>query len=225
MDQDNKNPDNDAEVPETDPADPSTAAEGAAEDAADAAANDDAALETDDAEAEQAPEEDAGDDPETQIRELNDRLLRTMAEMENLRRRTQKEKEDTAKFAASGFARDMLSIADNLHRALEAAPDGGSSGGTDEGVAALIEGVKLTEKDLLAAFERHGVERVDPMGQKFNHDLHEAMFEIPSADAEAGTVLQVVEVGYTLNGRLLRPARVGIAKAAPPPGDTVDTTA
>ena len=176
-------------------------------------------------EAAAAPEEEAAAAPEEEIADLKDKLLRALAENENLVRRTRKEREDTAKFAASNLARDVLPIADNLRRALQSAPD--SLREDDNPARSLVEGVELTERALLAALERHGIKRLDPMGQKFNHDLHEAMFEVPTADAEPGVVVQVVEVGYTINDRLLRAARVGIAKAVPEQGDehAVDTTA
>ena len=178
------------------------------------------------AEAGEAPEE---RDYLAENAELNDRLLRALAETENVRRRGQREREETARFAITAFARDILPVADNLRRALEAVPD---DAGDNEALASLVGGIELTERELAAIFQRHGVEKVDPEGEKFDHNLHEAMFEIPTADAEPRTVVQVVETGYVLNGRLLRAARVGIASAPPepetapetPPGDT-DTTA
>ena len=134
------------------------------------------------------------------------------------------EREDTAKYAVANFARDMLSAADNLRRALDAIPKG--SPGDDESLAALIEGVQLTERALLSVFERHGIRKIDPMGEKFDHDRHEAMFEVPTNDAAPGTVVQVVELGYLIHDRLLRAAKVGIAKAPPDAGEehVLDTT-
>ena len=174
----------------------------------------------------EAPEE---RDYEAEIAELNDRLLRALAETENVRRRGQRDREETAKFAITGFARDVLSVADNLRRALEALPE---DAGESEALSSLVGGIELTERELAAIFQRHGVEKIDPAGEKFDHNLHEAMFEIPTADAEPGTVMQVVETGYVLNGRLLRAARVGIAKAPPeaetvsePPPEDADTAA
>ena len=174
----------------------------------------------------EAPEE---RDYEAEIAELNDRLLRALAETENVRRRGQRDREETAKFAITGFARDVLSVADNLRRALEALPE---DPGENEALSSLVGGIELTERELAAIFQRHGVEKIDPAGAKFDHNLHEAMFEIPTADAEPGTVMQVVETGYVLNGRLLRAARVGIAKAPPeaeavpePPPEDADTAA
>lgn len=172
------------------------------------------------------PEADEALDPEAQIADLKDKLLRALADMENLRRRAQKDREDALKYSAANFARDMLSVGDNLRRAIESIPEEGDPDGT--ALVAFIEGVALTEKDLLAALERHGIKKIEPMGEKFDPQFHEAMFEIPTADAENGTVMQVVETGYVIHDRLLRPAKVGIAKAGPAPtepGDQVDTTA
>jgi len=156
---------------------------------------------------------------EAQLAELKDRLLRALAETENVRRRAAKERDDTAKYAVTAFARDMVKVGEDLHRALDSA---GGAGAGD----ALVEGVRLTEKELLAALERHGIRRVDPgPGEKFNHDLHEAMFEVPTAAQDPGTIVQVMEAGYVIHDRLLRPARVGVAKA-PPGGEAhIDTKA
>jgi molecular chaperone GrpE len=149
---------------------------------------------------------------------LKDQLLRTLAEMENLRRRAQREKDDAAKFGISGFARDLIPVADNLRRALEAvAPEALES---DEALKSLVTGVEMTERQLLSAFEKHGLKRVDAMGQKFDSNLHQAMFEVPGTDQPHGTVVQVMQPGYVLNDRLLRAAMVGVAKGDPQaPGD------
>ena len=155
-----------------------------------------------------------------EVAELNDRLLRALAETENVRRRGQRERDETARFAITSFARDILPVADNLRRALDAVPD---DTGDNEALGSLVGGIELTERELAAIFQRHGVEKVDPAGEKFDHNLHEAMFEIPTADAEPGTVVQVVETGYVLNGRLLRAARVGIASAPPEPETAPET--
>ena len=170
-------------------------------------------------------EADAGEaleerDYDAEIAELNDRLLRALAETENVRRRAQRDREETTRFAIAGFARDVLSVADNLRRALDAVPE---DAGDNEALSSLVGGIELTERELAAVFQRHGVEQIDPAGEKFDHNLHEAMFEIPTGEAEPGTVLQVVETGYVLNGRLLRAARVGIAKAPPQPETAPET--
>lgn len=171
-----------------------------------------------------------GPDPrDAELAATKDKLLRALAEMENVRRRGQKEREDTAKYAVSNFARDILPVADNLRRALEAIPEEVRT--SDDTVKGIVEGIELIEREIAAAFDRASIKKIEPMGDKFNHDLHEAMFEVPTADAEPGTIVQVMEVGYVLNDRLLRPARVGVAKALPeaapdtPPQDGVDTTA
>ena len=177
-------------------------------------------------EAQAEPDVPAERDYEAELAALNDKLLRTLAEGENLRRRAQREREETSKYAIAGFARDVLGVADNLRRALEALPEGAAA--EDGPAKSFTEGVELTERELLGVLERHGVEKIDPEGQKFDHNLHEAMFEIPTAEAAPGTVVQVVQAGYVLNGRLLRAARVGIAKhppdTEPPPPEGIDTT-
>ncbi|MGD9741543.1 MAG: nucleotide exchange factor GrpE [Dongiaceae bacterium] len=144
---------------------------------------------------------------------LKDQLLRALAETENLRRRSQREREDTLKFAATEFAKEMLPVADNLGRALDAIPAGAAE--LDPALKALQEGVAATARQLEAAFERQGIRRIDPMGQKFDSNLHQAMFEVPGSGQPAGTVVQVLQPGYVLNERLLRAAMVGVAKAEP----------
>ena len=198
--------------------DAAPAAEVEPEDAAPAAE-----VEPEDVDVEEAPAETL--DPAEEIAALNDRLLRTLAEGENLRRRAQREREETAKYAITGFARAVLTVADNLRRALDSLPTEARDG--DEALKSFIEGVELTERELGSILERHGIIVVDPLGEKFDHNLHEAMFEVPTNDSQPGTVVQVLEVGYTLNGRLLRAARVGVAKAVPEPNEQerVDTTA
>lgn len=174
------------------------------------------------AEAQQQP---AGKAAEEEIAALKDRLLRALAENENLIRRARRDREDTAKYAAANFARDMLTVADNLNRALAAVPE---SVRGDEATRAFVEGVELTGRELLAALERHGIRKISPLGEKFNHDLHEALFEVPTSDAAPGTVVQVLEDGYVIHDRLLRAAKVGVARALPGGGNgghRVDTTA
>ena len=146
--------------------------------------------------------------------ELKDRALRVAAEMENLRRRTARDVHDARAYAVANFARDMLSVSDNLRRALDAIPAEAKASG-DAGFKALIEGVDLTERAMLSALERHGVKKLAPEGEKFDPNFHQAMFEIPNPDVAAGTVLQVVQPGYSIGERVLRPAMVGIAKGGP----------
>ncbi len=166
-------------------------------------------------EADEDEEADEADEPtpEEQIAELKDQLLRARAETENVRRRAAREKEDASRYAMANFARDMLGVSDNMHRALDAVPEDARGG--DDAMGSLWQGVEMTERELLAALERHGIKRLDPVGEKFDHTLHQAMFEVPGADAEPGTVVQVVQAGYVIGERLLRPAMVGVAKAAP----------
>ncbi len=143
--------------------------------------------------------------------ELKDRALRAAAEMENLRRRTARDVQDARAYAIANFARDMLSVSDNLRRALDAIPaDAG-----DGAIKALAEGVEMTERTMLSTLERHGVKKLAPEGEKFDPNFHQAMFEIPDPGVPAGTVLQVVQPGYSIGERVLRPAMVGVSTGGP----------
>lgn len=143
--------------------------------------------------------------------EFKDKLLRALAEMENLRRRTEREVTDARLYGIGAFARDVLAVADNIRRALDAvSPE--LRGGADGGVKALIEGVELTERELLKALEKNGVRQFNPRGEKFDPNLHQAMFEVPDASVPAGTVVEVVQPGYMIGERVLRPAMVGVSK-------------
>ncbi len=146
--------------------------------------------------------------------DLRDKLLRTMAEMENLRRRTEREKADTVKYAISEFARDAVSIGDNLRRAIEAA----QKEPLDENPAlkTLLEGVEVTERDLFKVFERHGITRFDPLGEKFDPHMHEAMVKVDVPGVPADIVVQVLQAGYKIADRVLRPAAVIVAKGGTP---------
>ncbi len=160
---------------------------------------------------------------EAEINDLRDKLLRAVAETENVRRRSDKEKADAANYAVTNFARDMLSIGDNLHRALQALPDDAD---LPDSVKNLIEGVKMTDRELHNVFERHGINKIDPHGEPFDHNHHQAMFETETADHPNGTVLQVMQIGYKIKDRLLRPAMVGVSKGGPAkPVEGVDTKA
>jgi molecular chaperone GrpE len=150
---------------------------------------------------------------EAERTDLKERLLRTLAEMENLRRRTEREVQDGRTYAVTNFARDMLNVADNIRRALENVPAGATEGATK----ALVEGIELTERDLLKTLEKHGVKRLEPEGQKFDPNMHQAMFEVPSEDLPAGTVTQVIQTGYAIGERVLRPALVGVSKGGARP--------
>jgi molecular chaperone GrpE len=145
---------------------------------------------------------------------LKDKALRTMADMENLRRRTEKEVADARVYAVTGFARDMLSVADNARRGIESIP-ADALAGADGPFKALVEGVELIERDLLKTLERHGIKKLEPHGQKFDPNLHQAMFEVDDASVPSGTVTQVVQAGFVIGDRVLRPALVGVAKGGP----------
>jgi molecular chaperone GrpE len=148
--------------------------------------------------------------------ELKDKVLRTLAEMENLRRRTEREVGDARTYGIAGFARDVLGIADNMQRALDAAQQE-LSGSTDPGVKTLLEGVELTERELLKALEKNGVKRFDPQGEKFDPNLHQAMYEVPDASVPSGMVMQVIQPGYMIGERMLRPALVAVSKGGARP--------
>ena len=147
---------------------------------------------------------------EGRIADLTDRLLRAHAEMDNLRKRTERDKEDTAKYAISKFARDVLAVGDNLQRATAAVPPGAAD--ADPALKALVEGVAMTEREFVNVLERNGVKRLDPEGQPFNPHQHQAMIEIDQADVAPGTIVQVYAPGYVLEDRVLRPAMVVVAK-------------
>jgi molecular chaperone GrpE len=152
--------------------------------------------------------------PEEQIATLNDQVLRTLAELENTRRRAERDRAEALKYGAVSFARDMVGVADNLQRALKAASemDAAAKTALPETVQGVLEGVAATERDLLAALGRHKVKVLSPMGEKFDPNLHEALFEAPGTGQDAGTIIDVIETGYQMEERLLRPAKVGIAK-------------
>ena len=157
-----------------------------------------------------------------EVAESKDRLLRALAEMENMRRRTDREVADARAYGVSGLARDLIGVADNLRRALEAA---GESTAVIEGPAkALHEGVELIERELLKVLERHGVKRFDPKGAKFDPNFHQAIFEVRDDSMPAGLVAQVIQPGYMIGERVLRPAIVGVAKEGPKPAPSESPT-
>jgi molecular chaperone GrpE len=180
---------------------------------------------------------------EAEVASLKDQLLRSMAETENVRRRAQREREEGVKYAAVPFIKDLLGVADNLQRALESVPE--EQVADNEPMKNLRLGVEMTLKELQSVFDRHGIQTITPLGERLDPHLHEAMYEVEDPAKPAGTVVQVIQSGYRLHDRLLRPARVGIAKGgpkpgapeagsgeagsreagAPKPGDTVDTQA
>lgn len=148
-----------------------------------------------------------------QIADLTDRLLRAHAEMDNIRKRAEREREDTAKYAISKFARDVVAVADNFERAVQAVPAGAAE--QDSALKSLVEGVSMTERELLNVFERHGVRRINPRGEAFNPHFHQAMMEMENADVAPGTVLEVYQSGYVIEDRVLRPAMVVVSKGGP----------
>jgi molecular chaperone GrpE len=172
------------------------------------------------AEDEAAPPEGLASDPvpstalERDHADMKDRLLRTLAEMENLRKRTEREVADARLYGVASFAREVLVVADNMRRALDAvAPELRAS--AQGGVKALIDGVELTERELLKSLEKNGVRQFTPQGEKFDPNLHQAMFEVTDASIPSGSVVQVVQPGYMIGERVLRPALVGVSKGGP----------
>src|SRR5215471_19181946 len=151
--------------------------------------------------------EQARAEAEAKIAELKDQNLRALAETENVRRRVQRDRDESLKFATTGLAKDLLPVADNLRRAIDAIPTDALE--TDEALRSFATGVEMTERLLLAALERHQIKRIEALGQKFDSNLHQAMFEVPGTGQPTGTVVQVLEAGYTISDRLLRPALVG----------------
>jgi molecular chaperone GrpE len=146
-----------------------------------------------------------------ELAEVKDRLLRTLADMDNMRKRTEREIADSRIYGISNFARDILGVADNMHRAV-AALDDELRAKADEPTKVLLEGVELTERELMNVLEKHGVKRIEPLGQKFDPNRHQAMYEIEDASVPAGSVIQVMQAGYLIGDRMLRPALVAVAK-------------
>jgi len=178
---------------------------------------------------EEFPSDDAAVSPEAraaaieaELAETRDHLLRALADTENVRRRYQRERDDAQKYAISAFAKDLLSSVDNLRRALDAVPEAEVD---DPRTRGLLDGVAATERELLAAFERHGLKRIDPKGERFDHNFHQAIFEAERPGTPAGTIIEVLQPGYVLHDRLLRPAMVGVAKGAATPSEGDDDAA
>ncbi len=156
---------------------------------------------------------------QAELLDTRDRTMRALADAENTRKRALKDRDDAGKYAVANFARDMIAFGDNFARALAAMPE--------DAPPAVAEGLSAMDKELLSTFERHGIRKIEPLDEIFDANFHEVMFEAPMPGKPAGTIIQVIEAGYVLNDRLLRAAKVGIAKAeepsAPPAGDhTVD---
>lgn len=149
-----------------------------------------------------------------ELADMKDRLLRTLADMENMRKRTDREIADVKVYAVSQFARDILGVADNMHRAMQALDDE-LRAKADESMKALLDGVELTERELINVLEKHGVKKLEPQGQKFDPNRHQAMFEVEDASVPNSTVVQVMQAGYTIGDRVLRPALVAVSKGGP----------
>lgn len=149
---------------------------------------------------------------QAEVADLKDRLLRAFADTENLRRRTEREREDTAKYAVTKLARELTSVADNLRRAIEAVPGEARTEGS--AVANLLDGVEMTERELISAFEKAGITCIAPaLGEKADPNKHEVLFEVPGTGQPGGAIIQVIQTGYQIHDRLLRAAKVGVAKA------------
>lgn len=152
-----------------------------------------------------------------QVADLTDRLLRAHAEMDNVRKRAEREREETAKYAISKFARDVVTVADNFERAIQAVPDGAAE--QDAALKGLIDGVSMTEREFLNVLEKNGVRRIVPKGEAFNPHLHQAMMEAQNPDVAPGTILEVYQAGYVIEDRVLRPAMVVVAKGGAKPAE------
>ncbi len=158
---------------------------------------------------------------EKELVEARERTMRALADAENTRKRAAKDRDDAGKYAVAGFARDLLDFSDNFKRAMDAMPE--------DTPPAVSEGLSAMQNELLSTFDRHGIKKIEPLGEQFDANFHEVMFETPMEGKEGGTIIQVIEPGYVLNGRILRAAKVGIAKATdntpPPENSGIDTQA
>jgi molecular chaperone GrpE len=157
-----------------------------------------------------------------EIASLKDKLLRAVAETDNVRKRAQRDVEETSKYAVTPLAKDLVNVCENLNRALECIP--ADQRDANPLLKSLGDGVEMTLKELLAIFQRNGIRRIEPLGEKFDHNFHQAVMQVQSPDHEAGTVVQVLQAGYVIHDRLLRPAMVGVAKQGEAP-KKVDTSA
>lgn len=166
-----------------------------------------------------APAADEAEALRREIEEMRQQLLRALAEAENVRRRAQRDVADARQYAVTSFARDLLNVTDNFQRAL-ATVDGSDVDALPPEIKALVDGVRMTERELTSVFERHGITIIDPAGERFDPNRHQAMFEVERPDVPSGTVVQVVQAGSLIGDRVLRPALVGVAKGGPKPGET-----
>ena len=184
-------------------------------DAMDQLEEDDREEEEEELEEEEAEEVDETDLLKAEIADLKERYIRLAADMENLRRRTEREVKDARTFAISNFARDVLGVSDDLSRAMQVVRDSQNTEDPLAAVAGLVEGIAATERAMITTMERHGVTRVDPMGEKFDPNFHQAMFEVPDATKPNNTVMNVVQAGFKIGERMLRPALVSVSKGGP----------
>ena len=152
---------------------------------------------------------------QAEVEGLKDKWLRAHAEMENLRKRAEREREDAAKYAITKLARDVVSVGDNFQRAIDAVPADAAE--QDPNLKSFLEGVTMTERELLNVLDRHGIKRLQPMNEPFNPHLHEAVRQVPRTDVPEGTIVEVYQAGYTIAERVLRPAMVGVAQGGPKP--------
>jgi molecular chaperone GrpE len=155
-----------------------------------------------------------------EVADLKDKILRAHAEMENIRKRAERDREETGKYAVTKFARDILSVGDNFQRAIDAVPSGAAE--QDAALKSFLEGVTMTERELLNVLERHGIRRIQPLNEPFNPHQHQAVMEIAREDVPAGVVVQVFQAGFTIEDRVLRPAMVGVAKGSPKPAQDTE---
>ncbi len=155
--------------------------------------------------------------------ELKDRWLRAHAEIENVRKRAEREREDAAKYSITKLARDIVAVGDNFQRAIDAVPAGAAE--KDAALKSFLEGVTMTERELLNALDRHGIRRVQPLNEPFNPHLHQAVAQVPRTDVPAGTIVEVYQAGYMIEDRVLRPAMVGVAQGGPKPATATDGAA
>jgi molecular chaperone GrpE len=164
---------------------------------------------------------------QAEVAELKDKWLRAHAEVENIRKRAEREREEAAKYSITRLARDIVAVGDNFQRAIDAVPAGAAE--KDPALKSFLDGVTMTERELLNALDRHGIKRVQPLNEQFNPHLHQAVAQVPRTDVPSGTIVEVYQAGYMIEERVLRPALVGVAQggpkastppeAAPPPGN------
>jgi molecular chaperone GrpE len=160
---------------------------------------------------------------QTEVEELKDKWLRAHAEVENIRKRADREREEAAKYAITKLARDIVGVGDNFQRAIDAVPAGAAE--LDQTLKSFLEGVTMTERELLNVLDRHGIRRLQPLNEQFNPHLHQAMAQVQRSDVPNGTIVEVYQPGYTIEDRVLRPAMVVVAQGGPKPNGTSEGSA